>query len=233
VVKTEHGGSRASSRKENEMANNPDFKKIVRKNVKLVWPRLDQPYRFNERDQKTEPCAPTASGAAWSVAIELPMDEAKALWEECKAHYEECQTRDKSLPAFSDVFGRKKDEEKGVALFSAKCTSATRDGDAKRPPKVVGPDQKPLEGDDLKIWSDSIAHVRLFAVPSKNPQNGQGGVTLLLDAVQVMKAEYGSDGLEDDFGPAEEADPDFGDEATTPPPAQTAQPAPAASGAGF
>lgn len=213
------------------MANNPDFKKVVVKNVKLVWPRLDQPYRFNERDKQSEACAATAPGAAYSLSWEMPMDDAKALWAELKEHYEGCRTRNSKLPDFSDVFGRKKDEENNVALFAAKKMAMSRDGSANKPPKVVGLDLKPLEGDDLRIWTGSVGHVRALAFPSTNPQNGQGGISLLLDAVQVIDAQYGSDGLEDDFGPAVEKDPDFGDSAQAP--AETPAQQPETSAAGF
>jgi hypothetical protein len=51
---------------------------------------------------------------------------------------------------------------------------------------------------DPAIWSGSKGHLRVFAFPATDPQ-GNGGVSLLLDAVIVTDAQYGGDGLEDDF----------------------------------
>lgn len=193
------------------MASNPDFKKIVVKGVEFIWPRLDQPYRYNERDKKSEPCAATAPNASRSIGWIMDMEAGKALFMELKAHYAECLARNSKLPKFAEVFSMKKDEEAGTVQFTAKKNAMTRDGDPSKVPTIVGPDLLDLA--DKAIWSGSKGHIRALAFPSTNPQDGTGGISLLLDAVQVTDPQYGSDGLEDDFGPA---DPSFGEQ-TQPP----------------
>lgn len=202
---------------------NPDFKKIVVKDVEFVFPRLNQAYRYNERDEQSEPCADTAPNAARSVAWKMDEDAGKALWTELKKHYEECKTRNKKLPAFKSVFSMKKIEnEDGTknVQFSAKKNAMTRSGEPARPVIVVGPDLKDLE--DKAIWSGSRGHIRAQAVPATNPQSGEGGITLLLDAVQVTDPVYGGNNLADDFGAPE---PSFGDDAPKSNPADDVQPA--------
>ena len=86
---------------------NPDFKKFVFKDVEFAWPRLDQPYRYNPTEEKSEPCPASAQGAGYSLAWVMPTDEAKARYSEMKAHYDDCRTRNAKLPEFSSIFGLK------------------------------------------------------------------------------------------------------------------------------
>lgn len=184
------------------MASNPDFLKIVRKDVEFLWPRLDQPYRYNNADKRSEPCAPNVTGAGYSLAVKMPLEEGKVLKAELKAHYEDCQSRNPKLPTFSDVFGSKRlvdgdGNNTDFVQFTAKKRAVSNDGKENKPPVVVGADQKDLE--DKAIWTGSTGHIRMLAFPTTDP-DGKGGVSLLLDAVVVTDPVYGGDNLEDDFG---------------------------------
>lgn len=190
------------------MASNPDFMKVVEKDVELLWPRLDQTYRYNNADKKTEPCAANVTGAGYSLAWKMSLKEGKALKEKLKEHYKDCRTRNAKLPEFSDVFGSKRlaDEDGNptdFVQFTAKKRAISNDGKTNKPPVVVGPDLKDL--DDKAIWTGSIGHVRALAFPTTDP-DGKGGISLLLDAVQVNDPVYGGDNLEEDFGPAKDID---------------------------
>lgn len=195
-------------RKEHVMAN-PDFKKFVFKNVTFAWPRLDQPYRYNPNTEKSEPCPANAQGAGYSLAWTMPYSEAKGIFEEMKSHYNDCRSRNSRLPDFGTVFGLKKlKDEQGndtdTAQFTAKKGAMSNDGKINKVPTVVKADHTPLE--DRAIWGGSEGHVRVLAFAATNPQDKSGGVSLLLDAVVVTKAEYGGDGLNDDFGSPEIVD---------------------------
>jgi hypothetical protein len=182
------------------MANNPDFKKIIVKDVPLLWPRIDQPYRWNSREERSEPCTATVQGAGYSIAWEMPQDEARKFYDALKAHYEDCQQRDSTRPPFHTVFGMKRDTEKKIVTFRAKRNAVDGEGKIKPPPKVTDGQLHDLA--DKAIWSGSKGGVRVFAFPAKDPQTGNGGVSLTFDAVQVTDPVYGGDGLEDDFGVA-------------------------------
>jgi hypothetical protein len=80
----------------------------------------------------------------------------------------------------------------------------SNDGKINKVPTVVKADHTPLE--DRAIWGGSEGHVRVLAFAATNPQDKSGGISLLLDAVVVTKAEYGGDGLGDDFGSPEIVD---------------------------
>lgn len=183
------------------MSNNTDFAKVTVKDVELLWPRLDQTYRYNSQDKKTEACDPQVQGAGWSVNWVMPNDEAKQFFEGLKAHYNAQREVNRKLPEFGGVFGMKKEKDAegnltGKTLFAARKRAVSNMGKANKVPRVVGPDLKDLE--DKAIWSGSIGSVRALAFPTTDP-DGKGGISLLLDAVQVIKPVYGSDNLEDDF----------------------------------
>lgn len=192
------------------MADNHDFLKVLAKNVTLQYPKLNQTYRFNTQKQASEPCAPTASNAAWSVAFEMPLDQAKPLFDEMKAHYDASRARNPKLPQFTKVFGMKKlkDEhgtETGIIQFTAKRNGMKKDGSANKAPTVIDGQKAPLA--DLNIWGGSKGTVRAWAVAVVDP-DGLGGISLLLDAVQVTEARYGDGGM-DDFDTVQPKDDPF------------------------
>ena len=181
------------------MANNPDFKKVVVRDTELRWPRLDQPYRFNQVTSKTEPCAPTAANAQWSVSWKLPADEAAAFESEMAAHFAACKGRDskKYDTPYGGVFGRRKEDD-GSVQFTAKKGAVNHRGDVNDPPRVFGADHEPLE--DRAFWTGSKGSLRAWAFPVKNPQTGEWGMRLNLDTVVVTEPAYGGSNLSDDFG---------------------------------
>jgi len=192
------------------MADNDDFLKVLAKNVTLQYPKLNQTYRFNTQKQASEPCAPSASNAAWSVAFEMPRDQAKPLFDEMKAHYDASRARNPKLPQFTKVFGMKKlkDEhgtETGIIQFTAKRNGMKKDGSANKAPTVIDGQKAPLA--DLNIWGGSKGTVRAWAVAVIDP-DGLGGISLLLDAVQVTEARYGDGGM-DDFDTVQPKDDPF------------------------
>ena len=192
------------------MADNDDFLKVLAKNVTLQYPKLNQTYRFNTQKQASEPCAPSASNAAWSVAFEMPRDQAKPLFDEMKAHYDASRARNPKLPQFTKVFGMKKlkDEhgtETGIIQFTAKRNGMKKDGTANKAPTVIDGQKAPLA--DLNIWGGSKGTVRAWAVAVIDP-DGLGGISLLLDAVQVTEARYGDGGM-DDFDTVQPKDDPF------------------------
>ena len=185
-----------------------DFMKVIAKGT-LQYPRLNQTYRYNPAEKKSEPCAQSASTAAWSVVVEMSKDEARSIYEAVRGHYEASKARSPKLPKFSKVFGMKKlkDEqgnETGMVQFMAKRNGTKKDGSANAAPTVIDGQLQPLA--DLNIWGGSKGVVRAWAVAVVDPE-GSGGISLLLDAVQVTEAVYGGNGL-DDFEKVEsKADP--------------------------
>ena len=197
------------------MADTSDFKKVLAKNVTLQFPKLHQTHRFNTSTQRSEPCAPTASNAAWSVAFDMTDADAKALFNELKEHYAASRSRNSKLPEFKTVFGAKRLKDKdgnltGMTQFTAKRNGTKKNGDKNEPPTVIDGAKQAMT--KLDFWGGSVGTVRAWAVAVVDP-DGAGGISLLLDAVQVTDAKYGDGGM-DDFDTVEvkkPADDPFGD----------------------
>lgn len=193
--------------------DNLDFRDFMFKHVELQYPRLKDTFRFNSSTKRSEPCAPGAANAAWSVAVKMPKDQAKQFFTDMKAHYEACRARNSKLPAFTKVFGMKKDDENNVVTFEAKKRGVTGEGKQNKPPMVIDNMKQPVPDDKREIWSGSLGNVKVRAFPTVDP-DGVGGISLLLDVVQVLKPVYGSANLDDfeeetEFGPTEFAGDPF------------------------
>ena len=166
-----------------------DFKPVMIRNVEFKYPRLNGTYRYNTSEKKSEECAPTASNAAYSIAWEMTAEEAKTLHAELKAHYETCQTK----APFSKVFGMKK-LDSGNYEFRAKRYGTNSQGQQNEKPRVIDGMKQPLA--DTAFWGGSKGSIKVTAYPVTDPE-GIGGVSLLIDTVQVTHAVYGGGGLDD------------------------------------
>jgi hypothetical protein len=168
---------------------NTDFKSVMIRNVEFKYPRLNATYRFNTSQKKSEECAPTASGASYSIGWEMSKDEASKLHAELKAHYETCQTKS----PFSKVFGMKK-LENGNYEFRAKRNGVNGQGALNEKPRVIDGSKQPLA--DTAFWGGLKGSIKVTAYPVTDP-DGNGGISLLIDTVQVTHAVYGGGGLDD------------------------------------
>ncbi|HUS40044.1 MAG TPA: hypothetical protein VMX74_11365 [Pirellulales bacterium] len=181
-----------------------DFKNFVVKQVELQWPRLNQPYRYNNNERRTEACEPTAKNASYSVSWTMDTDDAKKLYMELQQHFKDCASRNSKIGEFGGVFGHKKDDE-GNHHFTAKRNCVNSSGALTTPPTVVDARKQPLS--DKAIWSGSLGSVAFSAVAVADPEQ-KWGITLLLSAVQVIKPKYGSTAIDefDEYETTEEDD---------------------------
>lgn len=193
-----------------------DFKPVMVRNVEFQYPRLNATYKFNTAEKRSEECPPRANGAAYSIGWKMDAEAAGKLHAELKAHYESCNRPQ----AFTKVFGMSKNDD-GTFNFRAKRNGTNGQGEENAKPKVIGGDKLPLA--DVNFWGGSTGSLKVTAYPVTDP-DGNGGVSLLIDTVQVVHAVYGGGGLDDfeevtttmsggsdasldDFGPAKAADP--------------------------
>jgi hypothetical protein len=145
-----------------------DFKPFMIRDVVFAFPRLGTTYKFNTAEKRSEECNPRAQGAAYSIGWTMSEADSKKLYTELKAHYESCVTK----APFGKVFGMKRNED-GTVINGLK---------------------QPLA--DVHIWGGSSGNLKVTAYPVTDP-NGVGGVSLLIDTVQVVDAVYGGGGLDD------------------------------------
>ena len=180
---------------------NPDFKKVIIRDALLSWPKLDQPYRYNSQAKKSEACAASAQGATYSVGITLSADEARSLYGDLKAHFDDCKTRNPKLNSMSKVFGMKPSEDRLTVTFNAKKRAMSAKGEINQPPSMVDGMKRPIE--DRRIYSGSMGNLVVVAYPVTDP-DGNDGISLLLDKIQVTKAVYGDDNSDfDEIGETE------------------------------
>lgn len=183
---------------------NEDFTKVIFKDVEFKYPRLGDTFRFNTGTRQSEPCAPTASGAAWTINWEMAYDKAKPIYDQLKAHYDSRHASGRVKAPFHTIFGMKK-LDNGNVEFRAKRNGTKGSGEVNKPPMVIGADKQPLA--DVNIWGGSKGTVRCWAAPVTDP-DGKGGISLFFDAVQVTEAVYGGGGLDDFDAVAVEAPAD-------------------------
>jgi hypothetical protein len=199
---------------------NEDFLKVVVPDVELLYPRLGATYRYNTAQKKSEQCQPTANGAAYTVNWVMSLDDASKLHAKLKAHFAERKAVNAKIGDFKTVFGMKKRDD-GRVEFRAKRNGTKGDGTVNTPPTVIGGDKQPLA--DPNIWGGSIGTVRFYAAPTVDPDDNHG-ISLFFDAVQVTKAVYGGNGLDDfEEKPMEKsaaADPFADAGSAAPPPAR-------------
>jgi hypothetical protein len=173
------------------MANKQDFKSFMVRNVEFKYPRLAETYRYNTAEKRSEPCPPTASNAAYSIAWEMTQDDARKFYADLKAHYD---ATFKKAP-FSTVFGMRK-LDNGNVEFKAKRNGTNASGQVNPKPTVIDGMKNSLA--DLNIWSGSKGNIRVSAFGALNPDS-LGGVSLLIDVVQITHAVYGGSSSLDDF----------------------------------
>ena len=172
------------------MANN-DFLSVMVRDVELVYPKLDQPYKFNTAAKRSEPADARAQGASYSCSWLMSADEAGKLHAQLKAHFETCRPNE----TFGKVFGFKKIDDNAFQ-FSAKRNGVNGKGDLSPKPTVIDGQKQPMT--DLNIWSGSRGNLRVTAYPVTAPDGSQG-VSLLLDVTQITKLVTGNAGGLDDF----------------------------------
>ena len=106
--------------------------------------------------------------------------------------------------------------ESGNYELKAKRNGTNSQGALNEKPRVIDGMKQPLA--DTAFWGGSKGSIKVTAYPVTDP-DGNGGVSLLIDTVQVTHAVYGGGGLDefeevpttmsggvdealDDFGPA-------------------------------
>lgn len=147
-------------------------------NVEALWPRIDQPYHFNEKANKSMPCGARDQGAEYSIEFRMDKDVAQKLHKEMSASY--TQNRQDSwaakleIPFVKEDDGRYKHKSNIKGQYKGRLTQVLQvDSKGNRLPS------------DFKLTTGSKANIYVEFVPYKMGANC--GVSLRLKAVQVVK----------------------------------------------
>ena len=147
-------------------------------NVEALWPRIDQPYHFNEKANKSMPCGARDQGAEYSIEFRMDKDVAQKLHKEMSASY--TQNRQDSwaakleIPFVKEDDGRYKHKSNIKGQYKGRLTQVLQvDSKGNRLPS------------DFKLTTGSTVNLYIEFVPYKMGANC--GVSLRLKAVQVVK----------------------------------------------
>jgi hypothetical protein len=155
------------------------------KGVEALYPKLDKPYRFDNAENRSVPCAATDDGAEYIVNLKVPYAIALPLRKAMAEAYNE--RKEAKWPKFEDNFGTPlegsiKDKD---AVFALKARiKAAYNGEPTRKPRQFDAQNNEL-GEGFQLTTGSIINVSVTFVPY-SAKLGHG-VSLRLAAVQVLK----------------------------------------------
>ena len=152
-------------------------------NVEALYPRLDQPYHFQQGGGKngqggTSRCESTAQGAEYTTNFKMTGAQAKELFKSMSAAYTE--SKQDSWPDLDMPF---KKSEDGFFVGKAKIP-ASFNGTPVEPPKHFDAKNVRLE-DGFQLTSGSTINLFVELIPYSASMGA--GVSLRLRAVQVIK----------------------------------------------
>lgn len=147
-------------------------------NVEILYPRINQCYRFDNTENKSVPCDPFEDGAKYETKFRMDKDQAKSLYKAMATAYAE--RREKSWPEKLEMPFEQDDEGKFVGKAVLKGAYGK---DATAKPKQYDAKSKELPA-DFKLTTGSVGNIAVVFVPYNMRDNG---VSLRLKAVQVTR----------------------------------------------
>lgn len=150
-------------------------------NVEALYPRLDQPYRFDPNGGKsgnggTVPCKATDNGAAYTTSFKLPKDKAADLAKAMKSAYDQRGFEEKMQSPF-------KLAEDGETYIGKAKLAAAFGTQLTRPPIQVDA-TKQLLPSDFQLTSGSTINIFFELIPYNGTMGS--GVSLRLRQLQVV-----------------------------------------------
>tara|TARA_R110000796_G_scaffold180943_1_gene297469 strand:+ start:2684 stop:4045 length:1362 start_codon:yes stop_codon:yes gene_type:complete len=153
------------------------------KNVEARYPRLDNPYRFDNtagKNGKSVPCDALEDGAKYELDFLMTQTQAKELYSIMQEVYTNAVKRDKSWPDTLEMPFKK--QEDGTFLGKA-VLKAAYNGAPTVPPAQFDAQNERL-GADFLLTTGSTVNAALEMIPYKMASTG---VSLRLRGVQVIQ----------------------------------------------
>ena len=156
---------------------NPKSSYII-ETVGARWPRINNPYRVDNAENRTVPCDPFDDNARYEIKFRMTKDQAKALYlEMCKAYEAK---KEKGWPEKVDNPFTK--DEDGMYVYKATLKGAYGKEATLKPVQVYSNGSKLPE--DFMLTTGSTVNVAVIFVPYNMRE---AGISLRLKAVQVIK----------------------------------------------
>ena len=151
------------------------------KDVEILWPKINQPYRFDNKERRSVPCDATDDQAAYETNFRMNKKQAQELWKGMEAAYVS-QREDAWRAVIYNPF--KKDEDSGTFTHKAKLTAAYN-GRPTPSPQQYDAKNVALEA-SFELTTGSTANIAVVFVPYSINAD-RTGVSLRLKGVQVTK----------------------------------------------
>ena len=161
------------------MSKNKLVTYIVR-DVKALYPRINQPYRFDTTAGKSIPCDALEKDAKYELSFVMTEQQAKSLYNAMSAVFVTTEDRDDSWPEKLEMPFKKNEEANWVGKSKI---PASFKGIPTKKPGAYDADNAPL-ADDFMLTGGSTVHLAVELYPYKMPTSC--GVSLRLRAVQVI-----------------------------------------------
>lgn len=155
-------------------------------NVSILYPRLNQPYRFDSAENKSVACKWDEEGASYETSFIMDKDEAVTLGRICKEAWKNASALNNNWPNEPKKMPAKTVKaEDGSTEYHGKCRIRAKYGsDQTQLPKQVDAKRNPFPS-DFRLTTGSKANISVTVVPFfMGAENN--GVSLRIRAVQVL-----------------------------------------------
>jgi len=160
------------------MDKNQNLQYIV-EDVEALWPKINRPYRFDNKEKRSVPCDATDDQAKYEIDFRMNKGQAQDLWKAMSGAY--ASQKQESWPdKIKNPF--KKEEEGGTFTFKSKL-SAAYNGNATPAPAQYDAKNKQLD-ESFELTTGSTVNVAVVFVPYSIDKD-RTGVSLRLKGVQV------------------------------------------------
>jgi hypothetical protein len=160
------------------MDKTPNLTYIV-EDVEALWPKINRPYRFDNKEKRSVPCDATDDQAKYEIDFRMNKGQAQDLWKAMSGAYAS-QKEDSWPEKIKNPF--KKDEEGGTFTFKSKLAAAYN-GNATPAPAQYDAKNKQLD-ESFELTTGSTVNVAVVFVPYSIDKE-RTGVSLRLKGVQV------------------------------------------------
>jgi len=160
------------------MDKNQNLQYIV-EDVEALWPKINRPYRFDNKEKRSVPCDATDDQAKYELDFRMSKGQAQDLWKAMSGAYAS-QKEDSWPEKIKNPF--KKDEEGGTFTFKSKLAAAYN-GNATPAPAQYDAKNKQLD-ESFELTTGSTVNVAVVFVPYSIDKE-RTGVSLRLKGVQV------------------------------------------------
>ena len=151
------------------------------KNVTALYPKINQPYKFDEKLNPSMPCKALDDGASYSISFRMDEPTAKALYKAMQASYQ-ANKKEK----WGDRLERQglfTKEDEGTYLYKANLKGAYNKQKTSPPLQVDSKGTRLPE--DFLLTTGSTVNIAVTFNPYKG--YGKESVNLRLKGVQVVK----------------------------------------------